>query len=67
MLVPMKLMIAAELGSTAAVEMSWFHRLPDGNGTTPFRLAPCPVLIALQLEGVPGGGGAPPPGEGVPE
>lgn len=52
---PMKLMIAVELGSTGAEEMSWFHRLSDGNGTNPFRLALCPRPIPEQL-----GGGLPP-------
>ena len=52
---PMKLMIAAEFGSTGAEEMSLFQRLSAGNGTNPFRLALCPRLIPLQL-----GGGFPP-------
>src|SRR5215469_2926854 len=47
---PMKLMICAELGSTGAFEMSLFHRLSDGNGTKPPRLAPWPVDICEQLE-----------------
>lgn len=55
---PMKLMIAVEFGSTAAEEISLFHKLSAGNGTNPFRLALCPRLIALQL-----GGGVPPPVE----
>jgi hypothetical protein len=54
---PMKLMIAAEFASSGAEEISLFQRLSDGNGTNPFRLALCPRLIPLQLEG--GGGGAP--------
>jgi hypothetical protein len=45
----MKLMILAEFGSTAAVEISVFHRLLAGNGTKPLRLAPWPKLIPLQL------------------
>lgn len=53
--VPMKLMIAAEFGSTGAEEMSLFQRLSGGNGTNPFRLALGPRLISLQL-----GGGFPP-------
>src|SRR5580692_10812705 len=52
----MKLMIAAEFGSTGADEISWFHRLSDLNGTNPFRLALWPRLMPLQL-----GGGFPPP------
>jgi hypothetical protein len=52
---PMKLMVAAEFGSTGAEEMSLFHRLSAGNGTNPFRLELCPRLIPLQL-----GGGFPP-------
>jgi hypothetical protein len=47
----MKLMIAAELASTAAEEMSWFQGLSAGNGRNPFRLALCPRLIPLQLGG----------------
>src|SRR5512133_3191112 len=46
---PMKLMMFAELASTCAVEMSVFHKLVDWNGTKPFRLAPCPRLIPLQV------------------
>src|SRR5271157_1830791 len=45
---PMKVMMAAELGSTADVEMSWFHALPAGKGRKPFRLAPWPRLMLLQ-------------------
>jgi hypothetical protein len=44
----MKLMIAAELGSTGELEMSVFHRFAEVNGRNPFRLAPTPVPIALQ-------------------
>jgi hypothetical protein len=51
----MKLISAAEFGSTGAAEISLFQRLSAGNGTKPFRLALCPRLIALQL-----GGGVPP-------
>lgn len=47
MLDPMKLMMAFEFGSTAALEMSVFHALPAGKGRKPFRLAPWPVLIPL--------------------
>lgn len=47
MLGPIKLMMAFELGSTAAPEMSVFQALPAGNGRNPFRLAPCPVLMPL--------------------
>jgi len=46
----MKLMIAMELGSTAAAEMSVFQRLFAGKGTKPPRLAPCPIDMLLQLE-----------------
>src|SRR5713101_2050059 len=46
---PMKLMMLAELRSTAAEEMSVLHRLLTGNGTKPLRLAPAPVLIPLQV------------------
>lgn len=58
MLGPMKLMIAAEFGSTGAFEMSVFHKSSDGNGTKPFRLAFCPGVITLQAGG---GGEFPPP------
>src|SRR5437763_17070460 len=47
---PMKLMIAVELGSTAADEMPSFQRLSGGNGTKPPRLAPWPSDMVLQLE-----------------
>src|SRR5579863_2932357 len=46
-LAPMKLMIASELGSTAALKMFWFHALSDGKGMKPFRLAPRPRLMPL--------------------
>src|SRR6266436_4806166 len=39
---PMKLMTAAELGSTGVEEISAFQRLSAGNGTKPPRLAPWP-------------------------
>src|ERR1700722_2006580 len=45
---PMKFMIASELGSTEAFEISWFHALFAGKGTKPFRLAPRPRLMPLQ-------------------
>src|ERR1700730_13828310 len=44
---PMKLMIAAEFGSTGAAETFWFHALSAGKGTNPFRLAPWPRLMPL--------------------
>src|SRR5271169_565894 len=53
MLAPMKLMMAPELESTGAAEMSWFHKLSAGNGRNPFRLALCPRLMMLQLGGGP--------------
>ena len=63
-LVPMKLMSAAEFGSTAAPEMSLFHRLSAGNGRKPPRLPPCPGCITLHARGGGGGGGGlPPPDE----
>jgi hypothetical protein len=46
---PMKLMMLAELGSTGSAEMSVFHKLLDGNGTNPLRLAPWPRLMPLQV------------------
>src|SRR6266849_4434764 len=52
---PMKLIIAEELGSTGAVEISLFQRLSVGNGRNPFSAALWPRLIPLQL-----GGGFPP-------
>jgi hypothetical protein len=53
----MKLMTAAELGSTGVEEMSAFQRLSAGNGTKPPRLAPWPSDRELQLEVCGGGGG----------
>jgi hypothetical protein len=44
----MKLMIALEFESTGEPEISWFQRLSLPKGRNPLRLAPCPVLIALQ-------------------
>src|SRR5579863_4054245 len=44
----MKLMIASEFGSTAALETFWFQALSLGNGTKPFKLAPWPVEMTLQ-------------------
>jgi len=44
---PISLMMAVELGSIDADEMSWFHRSVDGNGRNPFSDAPWPVSIAL--------------------
>ena len=38
-------MMLAEFGSTEAEEMSVFHKLLEGKGTNPPRLAPCPVDI----------------------
>ena len=52
---PIKLIMAAEFGSTVAAEISLFHRLSAGNGRNPLRLALWPRLIPLQL-----GGGFPP-------
>src|SRR5579885_1275751 len=46
---PMKLMIPFELKSTGAAEMSLFQGLSSGNGRNPFRLAPWPLEIPLQL------------------
>lgn len=57
-LAPIKLMMAAEFGSTGADEISSFHKLSARKGTNPLRLASCPALIALHAEG--GGGGGPP-------
>src|ERR1700682_1253073 len=48
MLGPMKLMMASEFASTGDPETSLFQRLSVANGRNPLRLAPCPVLIALQ-------------------
>src|SRR5205807_3835305 len=39
----------AELGSTGAADMSVFHKFELGKGTKPFRLAPWPTLIPLQV------------------
>src|SRR5580704_9817256 len=58
---PMKLMIAAEFGSTVALATFWFHKLSAGKGRKPFRLAPCPTLTPLHASG--GGGGGLPPEE----
>src|SRR5580700_11955931 len=58
-LAPMKLMIAAEFGSTVAFAIFKFHKLSAGKGRNPLRLPPCPKLIALQALGG-GGGGLPP-------
>src|ERR1700685_4714193 len=55
----MKLIIAAEFGSTVAPAIFWFHALSAGKGRNPLRLPPCPRLIALQALGG-GGGGLPP-------
>jgi len=38
-------MMVAELGSMGADAMLVFHRLEDGKGTYPLRLAPLPVLM----------------------
>src|ERR1700733_5232761 len=46
---PMKLMIAAELGSTGALVISRFHALSLGKGRNPLRLAPRPRLMLLQV------------------
>jgi hypothetical protein len=48
MLSPMKLMMASELTSTGELEISRFQRLSLAKGRNPLRLAPCPVLMALQ-------------------
>jgi hypothetical protein len=50
---PMKLIMALELGSTGEVEISLFQRLSLAKGTKPLRLAPCPVLMALQAPWLP--------------
>ena len=42
-------MIAFEFGSTGAEEISVFHKLLLVKGRKPFRLAPCPVDITLQV------------------
>src|ERR1700733_5650868 len=56
---PMKLISAAEFGSSGADEMSWFHRLSAGNATNPPRLPSWPGCMALHATGG-GGGGLPP-------
>lgn len=61
MLGPMKLIMAAELASTEALEISVFQRLSLANGRNPFRLAPCPALMALHALLL----GLPPPPEGL--
>src|SRR5215831_19315893 len=48
-LLPMKPVMVPELASTAAVEMSWFHGLPAGNGRKPLRLASSPTAKPLQF------------------
>ena len=45
---PMKLMMAAEFESTGEAEISLFQRLSVAKGMNPLRLAPGPVLMALQ-------------------
>src|ERR1700721_2108320 len=64
---PIKVMIAAEFGSTAAPEIFVFQRLSAGKGRKPFKLPPWPVLIPLQALGGGGGGGGGgfPPDEAV--
>src|SRR5713101_2736241 len=47
----MKVMIFGEFASTGALEISVFHKLLDGKGTKPLRLAPWPTLIPLQVWG----------------
>src|ERR1700722_2376457 len=54
---PMKLISAAEFGSTGADEISVFHKLLAGNGTNPPRLPSWPGCMTLHVEG--GGGGLP--------
>src|ERR1700685_2393192 len=44
---PMKLMIASELGSIGAFEISRFHALSVGKGMKPLRLAARPRLMPL--------------------
>src|ERR1700761_9473390 len=41
-------MMAAELASTGADAIFVFHRLEEGKGTYPLRLAPLPVLMLPQ-------------------
>ena len=45
---PMKVMMASEFASTGELEISAFQRLSLAKGRNPLRLAPCPVLMALQ-------------------
>src|SRR5580698_164671 len=47
-LLPMKLMMAEEFGSTGALEMLVFQRLLGGKGTKPFKLPSGPWVITLQ-------------------
>jgi hypothetical protein len=54
-------MIAAEFGSTGALEIFRFHKLSAGKGRKPFKLPPWPVLIPLHALGGGGGGGGFPP------
>ena len=49
----MKLMMAPEFESTGEPEISLFQRLSLAKGRNPLRLAPCPVLIALQALWLP--------------
>src|ERR1700730_979987 len=77
MLGPMKLMMASEFASTEDPETSLFQRLSLTNGGKQLRLAPCPVLIALQAlclllpepaplpDPLPPLPGPPPPGDNV--
>ena len=46
----MKVMIASELGSTGALEISFVHELSGPKGTKPFRSAVWPVDIWEQPE-----------------
>ena len=55
-------MMEEELASTGALEMSLFHKLSLANGMNPFKLAPCPTLMALQALLLPW-----PPPEPLPE
>src|SRR5690349_11311744 len=45
----MKLMMPLEFRSTGAVEISLFHKLSSGKGRKPFKLAPAPGVIPLQV------------------
>src|SRR5690348_4397584 len=45
----MKLIIPLEFKSTGAAEISLFHKLSSGNARKPFKLAPAPGVIPLQL------------------